>query len=338
MVRKNNPFDSMIERAKPLNGKTIVFPEGEDKRVADAIKMIVDNNTCKVVVLGATDKVKSVFDGDVLAKVNFIDPSVNTSIAEQYAEELFELRKAKGLTLEQARELVKIPIYYGAIMVKTGDADGMVAGAVLHSADVMRPAFQIIKQRKDVVKASSCFIMEVPEDKNFGENGFMVFADCAVNLYPNAEELASIAIASRDSAISLCGMDPKIAVLSYSTASVDSDDEVIKKEKEAIKIFKQIDNKTLIEGELQADSAILPETAKRKCPNSELKGRANVLIFPDINAGNICYKLVQHFSGGRAVGPIIQGLNKPVNDLSRSATAEEIYLTAIITLLQTTIK
>ena len=334
-MRNKDPFLSMIERAKPLNNKTIVFPEGEDARVASAIKMLIDNNACKVVVLGDAQKIAEVFDSEVLGKVTVVDTSDQTAKSEFYAEQLYELRKAKGLTIEQARELVKVPIYYGAMMVKLGDADGMVAGAVLHSADVMRPAFQIIKQRKDIVKASSCFIMEFPEDKNFGENGFMVFADCAVNQYPNAEELASIALASRDSANYLCGMEPKIAVLSYSSASTNSDDEVIIKEKEAIRLFKEKDSKTLIEGEMQADCAILPDTAKRKFPNGKLNGRANVLIFPDINAGNIGYKLVQHFTGGRAVGPIIQGLNKPVNDLSRSATAEEIYLTAIITLLQT---
>ena len=332
---RENPFNLLIEKAKAFNDKTLVFPEGEDKRVADAVKMLVENNSCKVVVLGKSAEVKAVFDGDILSKIVFIDTEIESEKKSQYAEALYELRKAKGLTPEQAMKLVSIPIYYGAMMVKLGDADGMVAGAVLHSADVMRPVFQIIKQRKDIVKASSCFIMEVPNGKPFGENGFMIFADCAVNQYPNAEELASIALASRDSAKNLCGMTPKIAMLSYSSASKDSDDETIIKIKKAIEIFKESDNETIIDGEIQSDTAILPETAKRKMPNSPLKGDANVLIFPDINAGNIGYKLVQHFSGIRAVGPILQGLNKPVNDLSRSATAEEIYLTSIITLLQT---
>ncbi len=334
-MQKNDPFNQMIERAKELNYKTLVFPEGEDERVAKAIELIVDRNTCKVVVLGKTDEVKSNISDELLSKITFIDPSVESEKLQEYANQFYELRKAKGITQEQALETVKIPVYYGAMMVKMEDADGMVAGAVLHSADVMRAAFQIIKQRKDIVKASSCFVMEVPEGRPFGENGFMIFADCAVNQYPNAEELASIAIASRDSAVSLCGMEPKIAMLSYSTMAKKTDDEVILRIKEAIRIFKEQDNKTVIEGEIQSDTAILPETAKRKAPSSELKGQANVLIFPDINAGNIAYKLVQHFSAVRAVGPIIQGLNKPVNDLSRSATAEEIYLTAVITLLQT---
>lgn len=332
---KKNPFNFLIERAKAYSGKTLVFPEGEDSRVAEAVKMLIENKSCKVVVLGKTEEVKKVFDADIFDKIRFIDTTVENEQKNAYAEALYEIRKAKGLTLEQAQSLVTLPIYYGAMMVQLGDADGMVAGAVLHSADVMRPVFQIIKQRKDIVKASSCFIMEVPEGKPFGENGFMIFADCAVNQYPNAEELASIALASRDSAKNLCGMTPKIAMLSYSTASNGSDDETIIKIKKAIEIFKTNDSETVIDGEIQADSAILPETAKRKMPNSNLKGDANVLIFPDINAGNIGYKLVQHFSGVRAVGPILQGLNKPVNDLSRSATAEEIYLTSIITLLQT---
>ncbi len=334
-MEKKNPFNFLIERAKSFNNKTLVFPEGEDERVAKAIEMIVENDTCKVVVLGGSEKVRSVFRADVLAKVQFIDTTINDQQKDKYANALFELRKAKGLTIEQAEKLVSQPIYYGAMMVQLGDADGMVAGAVLHSADVMRPVFQIIKQRKDIVKASSFFIMEVPEGKPFGENGFMIFADCAVNQYPNAEELASIALASRDSARDLCGMTPKIAMLSYSTASNGSDDETIIKIKKAIEIFKENDSETIIDGEMQSDTAILPSTAVRKMPGSRLQGDANVLIFPDINAGNIGYKLVQHFSGGRAVGPILQGLNKPVNDLSRSCTAEEIYLTSVITLLQT---
>jgi phosphate acetyltransferase len=334
-MEKKNPFNLLIERAKTLNDKTIVFPEGEDKRVRDAVKMLVQNKTCKVVVLGNSAEVKDEFEKEVLSQITFINTREENDKRKEYIDALFELRKSKGITIEQAEQLVSLPIYYGSMMVKLGDADGMVAGAVLHSADVMRPVFQIIKQRKDIVKASSCFIMEVPDGRPFGENGFMIFADCAVNQYPNAEELASIALASRDSAKYLCGMTPKIGMLSYSTASNGSDDETIIKIKKAIEIFKEHDTETMIDGEMQADSAILPETAKRKMPNSPLAGDANVLIFPDINAGNIGYKLVQHFSHVRAVGPILQGLNKPVNDLSRSATAEEIYLTAVITLLQT---
>lgn len=334
-MNKQNPFDSMIERAKSKSDKTLVFPEGEDLRIVEAVRMLAENKSCKVVVLCKEEEVKQKYNNEVFNCVTFIDTSKDSETKSKYAQELYEIRKSKGLTIEQANGLVSAPIYYGSMMVKLGDADGMVAGAVLHSADVMRPVFQIIKQRKDIVKASSCFVMEVPNGKPFGENGFMIFADCAVNQYPNAEELASIALASRDSAKNLCGMTPKIAMLSYSTGSNGSTDETIVKIKKAIEIFKENDSETIIDGEIQSDTAILPETAKRKMPNSVLKGDANVLIFPDINAGNIGYKLVQHFSGIRAVGPILQGLNKPVNDLSRSATAEEIYLTSIITLLQT---
>ncbi len=333
-MNKNDTFNLLVERARELNYKTIVFPEGEDKRVAEAVEMLVNNNTCKVVVLGEAVAVENGFSKDVLSKITFIDTTLETEQSEKYAQEFYELRKTKGITIEQAREIIKQPIYFGAVMVKLGDADGMVAGAVLHSADVMRAAFQVIKQKKEILKASSCFVMEVPEGRPFGENGFMIFADCAVNQYPNAEELAGIALASRDSAISLCGMEPKIAMLSYSTNATKTEDETILKIKEAIKYFKEKDSETLIEGEMQADTAILESTASRKFPTSKIAGRANVLVFPDINAGNICYKLAQHFGGGKAVGPIIQGLNKPVNDLSRSCTAEEIYLTAVITLLQ----
>lgn len=328
-------FNDLIERAKKFNKKTICFPEGEEKRVASAVEMLVKNNSCKVVLLGNKNKIENLLSKQVVEKVSIIDPLKETDEQKDLADKLYELRKEKGLTQEKANELIKQPMYYACMLLKLDIVDGVVAGSVLHSADVMRPAFQIIKQRKDILKASSCFIMEMPDNSEFGENGFMIFSDCAVNPYPTADELAGIALASRDSAKKLCNIKPRIAMLSYSTASEKTDDENILKIKKAVEMFKALDNKTIIEGEIQADAAIIPEVAKRKSPNGILKGRANVLIFPDINAGNIAYKLVQHITGKRAVGPIIQGLNKPVNDLSRGATAEEIYLTTIITLLQT---
>lgn len=336
MENNKDVFSSLIERAKNKKGKKIVFPEGEDQRVIDAVKKLIQEDACNCILLGDEEIIKQKLgtDADV---VEIIDISKPSDVRTKYAEALYELRKHKGLTREQAESIITKGMYYACMMVKMQDADGIVAGAVYHSADVMRPTFQIIKQRKDVTIASSCFIMEVPAERSasIGENGFAIFADCAVATYPNATELASIALASRDSARDLCGMTPRIAMLSYSTASNASDDEVIKKIKESIEIFKQQDNKTLIEGEIQADASMSCEVAQRKNPNTQLKGRANVFVFPDINAGNIAYKLVQRFSGVRAVGPIIQGLNAPVNDLSRSATAEEIYLTTIITILQT---
>ena len=251
---KQNPFDFMIERAKSKSDKTLVFPEGEDLRIVEAVRMLAENKSCKVVVLCKEEEVKQKYNNEVFNCVTFIDTSKDSETKSKYAQELYEIRKSKGLTIEQANELVSVPIYYGSMMVKLGDADGMVAGAVLHSADVMRPVFQIIKQRKDIVKASSCFVMEVPNGKPFGENGFMIFADCAVNQYPNAEELASIALASRDSAKNLCGMTPKIAMLSYSTGSNGSTDETIVKIKKAIEIFKENDSETIIDGEMQSDT------------------------------------------------------------------------------------
>lgn len=328
-------FNDLIERAKKFNKKTICFPEGEEKRVLGAVEMIVKNNSSKVVVLGNKAKIQKLLPESVFNAIVVTDPTKSSPEQKELAQKLFELRKEKGLTQEMAEKLITQPMYYACMLLKEDKVDGVVAGSVLHSADVMRPAFQIIKQRKDIIKASSCFIMEMPEDSEFGENGFMIFSDCAVNPYPTADELAGIALASRDSAKKLCNIKPRIAMLSYSTASTNTDDENILKIKKAVEMFKALDNKTVIEGEIQADAAILPDVAKRKSPNGTLKGKANVLIFPDINAGNIAYKLVQHITGKRAVGPIIQGLNKPVNDLSRGATAEEIYLTTIITLLQT---
>ena len=334
-MSKKDVFNGLIERAKQYSGKTICFPEGEEKRVVEAIEMVVKNNLCKVITFASNDVKEKLYSKKALEQITIIDASLETEQSKELANALYELRKEKGLTQEMAESLIKQPMYYSCMLLKQGLADGIVAGAVLHSADVMRPAFQIIKQKKNILKASSCFLMEMPEGSSLGENGFMIFADCAVVQYPTAEELAGIALASRDSAKALCGINPRIAMLSYSTNASKTDDEVLLRIKKAVELFKEQDSETIIEGEIQADASILPEVAQRKSPNGVLGGKANVLIFPDINAGNIGYKLVQHFTKTRAVGPIIQGLNKPVNDLSRGATSEEIYLTTAVTLLQT---
>lgn len=326
-------FEKLISKAKEQKGKTLVFPEGEDERVIEAAKKLADENICKVILLGNKDVILPQIINKSIVVIN---PNEKTEESMNLALGLYELRKNKGLTIEEANSIIKRGIYYACMMLNKGLVDGVVAGARLHSADVMRAAFQVIKGKKETPLVSSCFIMEVPEDKadKFGENGFMVFSDCAVCTYPSAKDLAQIALASKETAEKICGITPKIAMLSYSTNATKTEDEVLLKVKEAVREFKMVDNKTLIEGEIQLDAAIRPDTAKIKNPNTKLNGEANVLVFPDINAGNIGYKLVSNFAGTRAVGPILQGLNKPVNDLSRGSNAEEIYLTAIITLLQ----
>ena len=325
-------FDVLVERAKTKKNKILVFPEGEDERIVNAALKIAREGTAKIILMGDNEYLNNLKEKNVTV----INPEKGTIESEDFAQKLYEMRKHKGLTMEEARRIIKQGIYYACMMLKSGKADGVVAGARLHSADVMRAAFQIIKGRKDTPIVSSSFIMEVPENKRaeLGEKGFMVFSDCGVCTYPNAEELSYIALASTKTAKDILDIVPRVAFLSYSTAAKTSKDENVIKVKEAVQKFKALAPDVLVDGEVQLDAAIRPEVAALKNPESKVKGKANILIFPDINAGNIGYKLASNFGSCRAIGPILQGLNKPVNDLSRGATVEEIYLTAIITLLQ----
>lgn len=331
---KQDVFEPIIKRAKKISGKTIVFPEGEDLRVANAVKKLLVETTIKVVVLGKMEVMKNLYEAH--ENLTLTDPSVDSEKKKEYAKKLYEIRKHKGLTEEQSCSIICDGNYYACVMLLVGDADGVVSGAVTKSADVMRPAFQIIKQKPEISIASSCFIMEVPEDKRdvLGENGLMVLADCGVVQYPDARGLSSIALSSADTAKNICGMTPRVSMLSYTSNQVNSKDENVQTIQESVRITKEVDPSLIIEGDLQADASINPDTASKKVPDSEIKGTANVLVFPNIFAGNIGYKLIQQFAGVKAVGPIIQGLNKPVNDLSRGASEEEIYLTALITLIQ----
>lgn len=327
-------FSIFEKRAKKIMGKTLVFPEGVDLRVAGAVKRLVKNGFCKAVVLGNPEELKRVYRGYDVA---ILDPKMQTEASQKYAKILYELRKHKGLTEKQACSIISDANYFGCTMIKAGDADGMVSGAVAKTADVLRPAFQIIKQKAGNSLASSCFILEVPQNKKdvLGENGMMVLADCAVVPYPDADGLSSIAKSSIETAINICGIEPRVSFLSYSSNSAGVEDETIQKIRMAVKKTREVYPNVIIEGELQADASLNPKTAQKKVPDSRLGGRANVLVFPDLNAGNIGYKLIQQFAGVRAIGPIIQGLNSPVNDLSRGATEDEIYLTSLITLIQT---
>ena len=323
-------IDRIIEKAKQ-NVKTIVLPEGKDKRIQDAARKLKAENIVNVIVLvNASD-----FNEEVS---QLKDEGISVIVIEQsqelyqYATMLFELRKAKGMTQEQADKLIKNTIYYGVMMVKNNDADGMVAGAITSTGDVLRPALQILKTAKDVKVVSTFFLMDVP-NSDYGSNGLFAFSDCGLMVEPNASELSEIAIQTAKSFEKLTQEEPRIAMLSYSTfgsAKGDNIDKMI----EATKSVQQKFPNLKIDGELQLDAAIVPEIAKIKAPSSNVAGTANVLIFPDLQSGNIGYKLVQRLAKADAYGPITQGIGGPVNDLSRGCSSEDIIAVAAITALQ----
>ena len=323
-------IDKIKAKAK-ADIKHIVLPEGEEIRNVQAAVMIRDQGLAKLTLLGNPAKVKEVAAGADLTGIDIIDPA-DSDRAPLYAATLYDLRKAKGMTEEEAAKKVADPMYYGIMMVKLGDADGLVSGAIHSTGDMLRPALQVIKSKPGMKTVSSCFLMECP-DKSFGDNGVMIFSDCGVNIDPDAEQLANIALGAADSARSLAGMEPRVAMLSFSTKGSAKHDNVTKVQ-EATRIAKEMAPDLMLDGELQLDAALVEKVGQLKAPGSKVAGHANTLVFPDLDAGNIGYKLVQRLAHAEAYGPILQGIAKPCNDLSRGCSAEDIVATVAITAVQ----
>ncbi len=320
-------IDKIFAQAKS-NVKHIVLPEGEETRNIQAAARIVKEGIARLTLLGDPEKVKAVAaqTDTCLEGLDIVDPKTSEK-TQAYADLLYELRKAKGMTPEEAAKKAADPMYYGILMVKSGDADGLVSGAIHSTADMLRPALQVIKSKPGIKTVSSCFMIESPV------YGVMIFSDCAVNIDPNAEELANIAVAAADSARTLAGLDPKVAMLSFSTKGSAKHDNVTKVQ-EATRIARELAPDLKIDGELQLDAAMVPAVGQLKAPGSEVAGYANTLVFPDLEAGNIGYKLAQRFGSSEAYGPILQGIAKPCNDLSRGCSADDIVATVAITAVQ----
>lgn len=321
------------ERAK-REIKKIVLPEGEEPRMIKAAKIVYQEGFAELVFLGKKEKIKAIANQlgvNFPEKIEIIEPELSDKL-DHYAQIYYELRKNKGMTVEEARKLLQDPLYYAALMVYQDDADGLVAGSINATGDVFRPALQTIKTADTVSIVSSSFIMVVP-DCDYGEKGIIVFADCALFIDPSAEELADIAIASANTAKILVGVEPKVAMLSFSTKG-SAKHPLVDKVRKATEIIRQKAPGLKVDGELQADAALVPEIGKRKAPDSLIAGEANVLIFPDLQSANIAYKLVERLAKAEAIGPISQGMRKPVNDLSRGCSVDDIANVVAITSLQ----
>ncbi len=322
-------LNQIIERAKS-NPQRIVLPESTELRTLHAANRVLKDKIAKIILIGSRHDILAIASAeqlDHIFKAEIIDP--DTDDIQHYIDLLYELRKDKGLTLEAAKELAKNPLYLATLMIKNGDADGELAGASYTTGDVLRPAFQIVKTKPGIAVVSGAFLMFTP-NLQLGADGLLVFADCAVNPNPTAEELAAIALSSADTARALVGVDPKVAMLSFSTKG-SAKHELVDKVVSATAIAKGMNPILKIDGELQADAALISSVGQSKAPGSTIAGQANVLVFPDLQSGNIAYKLVERISGTLAIGPILQGMAAPINDLSRGCSVEDIVNMIAIT-------
>lgn len=327
-----NVMESIYARAKAAK-KRVTLPEAEDVRTVAAAQKIAERGLAEIILINPEEKIAAAVEksGADVSGCTIVDP-VTSPLRQEYAKAFYELRKHKGLTEEQAYEIVADPLYFGCMMVQSDAADGQVSGATHSTADTVRPALQILRTAPGCKLVSSFFVMIVPGCE-YGENGVFIYADCGLVINPNAEELAEIAIQSALTMQSLLGYEPRVGMLCFSTKGSASDpiaDKVI----EATRIAKERRPDILLDGELQADAALVDWIGQKKAPGSSVAGRANVLIFPDLNAGNICYKLTERLAKAEAYGPVLQGLRKPVNDLSRGCDAEDIVNVAAITAVQ----
>ena len=325
-----NLLDQIFERAKN-NLQRIVLPEGTEIRTLKAADIILKEKTAKLILIGNETEIEKLAAENNLTHLHeatIVNPEKDANM-ETYANLLFEIRKNKGMTIEEARKLAKDPLYLGCLMIKNGDADGELAGARNTTGNVLRPAFQIVKTKPGISVVSGALLMFTPTPQ-YGENGLLVFADCAVNPNPTASELAEIAVSTAETARNICGFEPQVALLSFSTKG-SAKHELVDKVVEATRLAKAMHPELQIEGEIQADAALVPSIGQSKAPGSTIAGHANVLVFPDLQAGNIGYKMVERFSGAQAVGPILQGMAAPINDLSRGCSVDDIVSMIAIT-------